>query len=310
MTSFEPRAEPRDLIGYGRAGAEVRWPDGARVAVNLVVNYEEGAERSFWMGDGVNEPPNELAYPPPPVRDLANESMFEYGSRAGIWRLQRLFDAYRLKVTFFGCAVAFELNPEVAAYVREAGHEVCCHGWRWEDVSRLEREVERDQMLKAIASIERTCGARPVGWYSKTPPSPATRELLVEEGGFLYDSDSFADDVPYFTEVLGRQHLVVPYSLVTNDSKYLPGHEFSEPSSFLDACRRAFDYLWEEGERRPKMMSIGLHPRWIGHPARMSALRDFVEHCLAKGGAWFARRDEIARCWIDHSGPATPTPSE
>src|SRR5262249_40498362 len=154
-------------------------------------------------------------------RDLATESVFEYGSRAGVWRLQRLFDAYGLKVTFFGCAVAFELNPEVAAYVREAGHEVCCHGWRWEDVSRLEREVERDHMLKAIESIERTCGERPVGWYSKAPPSPATRELLVEEGGFLYDSDSFADDVPYFTEVLGRRHLVVPYSLVTNDAKYI-----------------------------------------------------------------------------------------
>jgi peptidoglycan/xylan/chitin deacetylase (PgdA/CDA1 family) len=302
MTDETAAGPDRDLIGYGRAGLRVRWPGDARVAVSLCVNYEEGSERSYWAGDGVNEPPNELAYAAPPIRDLANESMFEYGSRAGIWRLTRIFDAHDIKVTFFGCAMAFELNPGVAGYVREAGHEVCCHGWRWEDVSRLEREIEREHMLRAISSIERTCGERPRGWYCKAPPSLHTRELLVEEGGFAYDSDSFADDLPYHVQVLGRRHLVIPYTFVVNDSKFIPGHEFSGPSSFLDICVRAFDELWDEGATHPKMLSVGLHPRWIGQPGRAAVLREFIEHCRDRGAVWFARRIDIAEWWEAHHG--------
>jgi peptidoglycan/xylan/chitin deacetylase (PgdA/CDA1 family) len=296
----EAPSPDRELIGYGRSGIAVEWPDRARVAINLVVNYEEGSERSFWAGDGRNEAPNELGYELPPIRDLANESIFEYGSRAGIWRLQRLFDELRLQVTFFGCAIAFELNPEVGAYIAEAGHDVCCHGLRWEDVSRLDRETEKEHLLRAIDSIQKTCGERPRGWYAKAPPSLSTRELLVEEGGFLYDSDSFADDLPYFVQVLGRRHLVIPYSFVTNDSRYLPGQGFATPSDFLDNCRRAFNLLWREGETRPKMMSVGLHPRWMGQPARASALREFLEHALAHEGVWFARRIDIAHWWLEN----------
>jgi peptidoglycan/xylan/chitin deacetylase (PgdA/CDA1 family) len=293
----------RDLVGYGRQGIAVQWPGAARIAINICVNYEEGSEISYWYGDGRNEGPQELGYASPPIRDLANESMFEYGSRAGVWRLQRLFDELGLKVTFFGCAVAFELNREVGAYIAEVGHDVCCHGVRWEDVSRLSREDEREHLLTAIASIEETCGARPRGWYGKAPPSLNTRELLVEEGGFLYDSDSFADDLPYFVEVLGTQHLVIPYSFVTNDSRYLPGQGFASPSDFLDNCRRAFDVLWREGETRPKLMSVGIHPRWLGQPARTSAFREFLEHALAHDGVWFARRLDVAEWWLaQHHG--------
>ncbi|GAB3854278.1 allantoinase PuuE [Nocardioides maradonensis] len=286
----------RDLIGYGRQGMQVRWPDEARIAVNLVINYEEGAEYSVASGDSISEPPPELAYPSV-GHDLATESIFDYGSRAGIWRLQRLLDEYGLPATFFGVARAFELNPEVGAYVREAAHDVCCHGLRWERVDVLSREEERSRIAEAVASIAETCGTRPDGWYCRAPASPNTRELLVEEGGFLYDSDSFADDVPYLVPVLGRQHLVVPYSFVTNDSKFAPGQSFSSAASFLDDTRRAFDYLWREGETAPKMLTIGLHPRIIGQPARASALREFIEHALGHDRVWFARRRDIASWW-------------
>ena len=290
----------RDFVGYGRRGITVRWPDEARVAVNLCINYEEGSEHSYWAGDGRNEGPQELGYRPPEIRDLANESMFEYGSRAGIWRLQSMFDELGIGVTFFGCARAFELNPEVGAYIREAGHDVCCHGLRWEDVSQLDRDTEREHLHEAVASITATCGSRPVGWYAKAPPSLNTRELLIEEGGFLYDSDSFADDLPYFVEVTGQRHLVIPYTFVTNDSRYLPGQGFGSPTDFLDNCRRAFDVLWREGAERPKLLTIGLHPRWIGQPARASALREFLDHVLTHERVWFARREEVARWWIAH----------
>ncbi|MFC5834427.1 GAF domain-containing protein [Nonomuraea insulae] len=292
----------RDLIGYGRAGRTVRWPGGARVAVCLVVNYEEGAEQSFWAGDRRNEIPQEFDYPPLGVRDLGNESIFEYGARAGIWRLQRLFDTLRLPVTIQGCAQAFELNPEVGAWIEEAGHDVCCHGYRWENVSVLPREVERERLAMAIESITSTCGRRPRGWYSRQPASVNTRELLVEEGGFLYDSDSFADDLPYYTEVLGRRHLIIPYSFTLNDGRFLPGQSYSGPEVFLDHCRRAFDQLWEEGGAgQPKMMTIGLHPRFVGQPARAHALGEFLRYAQDRGEVWFAGREDIARLWLGRS---------
>lgn len=302
----------RDLIGYGRDAPRVRWPEQARVAVVLAVNYESGSEQSHFAGDGRNEPPQEFAYSQPAFRDLGNESIFDYGSRAGIWRLQRIFDDYRLRVTFHGCAQAFEANPDVGAYVREAGHDVCAHGWRWEMVSQLSPEVEREHIQWAVESITETCGARPTGWYSKCPPSLSTRELLVEEGGFLYDSDSFADDLPYFVQVKGRRHLIIPYSFTTNDSKFHPGGGFSAPSSFGEYCIRAFDELWREGATRPKMMTVGIHPRLIGQPSRASALREFIEHCLAKGGVWFARKTDVAHWWTEHHqefGIASAAPS-
>ncbi|MEV0085088.1 polysaccharide deacetylase family protein [Saccharopolyspora sp. NPDC050642] len=296
--------EARDLVGYGREGLQVRWPNGARVAICLVINYEEGSEYSYANGDGRNEIPQEFDYPPLPVRDLGNETIFEYGARAGIWRLQRMFDELRLPVTFQACATALEMNPEVAAWIKEAGHDVCCHGYRWENVSTLDRETERQRLRMAIESIAETCGERPRGWYSRQPASVNTRELLVEEGGFLYDSDSFADELPYFVPVLGRDHLVVPYSFALNDGRFLPGQTLSGPDAFLDHCRRSLDYLWEEGATRPKLMSIGLHPRIIGQPARAHALREFLREAVDRGEIWWARRQDIAEFWWANHGPA------
>ena len=225
--------------------------------------------------------------------------MYEYGRRAGIWRLARLLDEFQLKCTFFGCAVAFEENPDVGRYIQEAGHEPCCHGWRWEQPYTLSREQEKTQLDAAVASIARTCGERPRGWYSFTPASLHTRELLVEEGGFVYDSDAFNDDLPYFVEVKGSRHLVVPYSLVYNDARFLAGQGYTDPTSFFDYCKRALDYLWREGETHPRMISIGLHARWAGQAGRAAALRDFIEYALEKGQVWFARRLDIANWWIE-----------
>ena len=304
MTSSRPSSNVpiRDLIGYGRGGLAVRWRDDARVAICLVINYEEGAEQSYPAGDGRNEEPQEFGYPPLPIRDFGNESIFEYGSRAGIWRLQRLLDDLGLPATIQGCAQAFELNPEVGAWVKESGNDVCCHGYRWENVSTLDRDTERSRLEMAVASIEATCGERPRGWYSRQPPSVNTRELLVEEGGFLYDSDSFADDLPFFVPVAGRQHLVIPYSFTLNDGRFMPGQSYSDPTSFVDYCKRHFDYLWEEGARSPKMMSIGLHPRFMGQPSRAHALKEFLMYALDRGSVWFARRLDIAEWWLEHHG--------
>ena len=294
-------AGDRDFIGYGRFGITVRWPGNARVAICLVINYEEGSEFSYASGDGKNEIPQEFDYPPLPIRDLGNESIFEYGSRAGIWRLQRILDELNLPATFQGCAQAFELNPEVGDWIREAGHDVCCHGYRWENVSILDRETERQRLNMAIESITGTCGERPRGWYSRQPASTNTRELLVEEGGFLYDSDSFADDLPFTVPVLGKEHLVIPYSFTLNDGRFLPGQSYTGPDVFLDHCKRAFDYLWEEGETQPKLMTIGLHPRIIGQPARAHALREFLRYAMDREGVWFTRRLDIAHWWLENS---------
>jgi len=294
---------PRRVFpGYGRRQPKVVWPNGAKVAVNLVVNYEEGSEYSKPAGDGRNEGLAEIPYVmDTQYRDLCAESVYEYGSRAGIWRLMRLFDEYDVKVTFYACAVALERNPEVGQWIQEAGHEPCSHGWRWSEHWLFDREQERQHMQWAIESIERTCGERPLGWYCRYGPSVNTRELVVEEGGFVYDADAYNDDLPYFTEVKGKRHLVVPYTLTYNDGRYVLPQGFSGPGDFFDICRRGLDEYMREGEAGyPKMMSIGLHPRWVGQAARVNALREFIEYAQAKGDVWFAKRIDIARWWLEH----------
>jgi peptidoglycan/xylan/chitin deacetylase (PgdA/CDA1 family) len=291
-------------VGYGRNVPRVKWPEGARVAVSLALNWEEGSEYSMPAGDGQNEGMAEMALTlgdkyQSTHRDLAVESIYEYGSRAGIWRLQRLFDELDVKCTFFGSAVAFERNPEVGKWLQQAGHEPCSHGWRWEEVWRLSREEEREHMLAAISSIEKTCGERPRGWYCRYGPSVNTRELLVEEGGFTYDSDAYNDDLPYFVDVNGSEHLVVPYTLTYNDGRYVVG-DYADPTSFFDYCSRGLDYLWDEGETHPRMMSIGLHSRWVGQAGRTHALKQFIEYAQAKGDVWFARRIDIAEWWLKY----------
>jgi peptidoglycan/xylan/chitin deacetylase (PgdA/CDA1 family) len=303
-SSRELRHQGRDFSGYGRWSPRVRWPDDARVAVSLVVNYEEGSEASFAAGDDRNEFVGEFGGPINPhadtVRDRCTESIFEYGSRAGVWRLARIFDEFEVKCTFFACAVALEVNPIVGAYIQEAGHEACSHGWRWEAPCTLQPADEAERIKLAVASIESTCGQRPQGWFSRCSPSAHTRELLVAEGGFLYDSDAYNDDLPYFCEVGAAKHLVIPYTFAYNDMRFVfPG--FADPMSFFTYCRMALDLLRAEGADRPKMMSIGLHPRWAGQAARAAALRAFVEYALEQGDVWFARRVDIAKWWIENA---------
>ncbi|AEA26338.1 Chitin deacetylase [Pseudonocardia dioxanivorans CB1190] len=292
----------RDLIGYGATPPAVEWPGGAKIAVSIVVNAEEGSEISWAAGDARNEGLGEIPYGmPAEYRDLCVESIYEYGARAGVWRLLRLFEEYRVPTTFYAAAVAFEQNPELAKAVVGGGHEVCSHGWRWEEPWVLSREEEREHMAAAIASFERTCGTRPVGWYCRYGPSVHTRELLVEEGGFLYDSDAYNDDLPYYVSVGDKRQLVVPYTMVYNDVKYAMPPGMASPTDFFDVCRRGFDELLREGRAgRPRMMSIGLHPRWAGQAGRTSALREFIEHAQRESDVWFATREQIARFWLEN----------
>ena len=238
----------RDLVGYGRRSPRVRWPDEARVAVSFCVNYEEGSEYSTELGDGRNEALGEIPYGlSGEYPDLTVQSIYEYGSRAGNWRLARLFDEYEIKVTYFACALALERNPDVGAWIREGDHEVCSHGYRWEEHWLLDEETEREHIARAVTSITETCSSRPLGWYCRYGPSTRTRRLLVEEGGFVYDSDAYNDDLPYFVDLGGRRHLVVPYTLTYNDIRYIMAQGYGSPTDFFDTCRRALDELRREG---------------------------------------------------------------
>lgn len=291
----------RDYIGYGKDGVQAKWPKNAKAVINIVVNYEEGSEQMKPLGDQENETFVEFnPLMPNNMRDLAVESVFEYGSRVGIWRLQRLFDELKIPITVFGCAVALERNPEVGAWIQEAGHDVCAHGWRWEKVWNLTREQEKQRIEWAVKSIEKTCGEAPKGWYCRYGPSVHTRELLVEHGGFLYDADAYNDEVPYFTNVLGKKHLVVPYSQTLNDGKFVRPQGYGGPTDFFDSLKRTLDYLIEEGETHPKIMSVGLHPRIIGQPSRISALKEFLIYAKEKEDVWIGRRLDIAKHWLEN----------
>ena len=293
---------PRDFVGYGRRPPVFRWPDGSGVAVSVVVNYEEGAELNLLDGDGVNDTWGEFSSTVEPAwRDLGTETHFEFGSRVGVWRLARMFDEYEIPVSVGACAVALERNPELCAWLRERDHEVLGHGYRWTDDWKLERQDERAQMQLAIDSVQRTTGQRVRGWYVRSFPSVNTRELLVEEGGFLYDSDSCNDELPYFVDVQGTPFLVVPYTKVFNDNRYLIAPTYSTPNDFFENLRLGLDYLVEESERGDggRMMTVGVHTRWTGQPNRAAALRRFIEYVLAKDGACFMRRVDIAQFWTD-----------
>jgi allantoinase len=289
----------RDFVGYGETPPHAEWPGGARIAVNFVLNVEEGSEYSISDGDGRSESAlTEVSAPRVPVgeRDLGAESMYEYGSRAGFWRVARLFRERGLLLTAFACALALERNPEQARHIRDMGYDVCCHGHRWIEHYKLGRDEEREQIRRAVASLEQTLGHRPSGWYSRYAPSVNTRDLVVEEGGFTYDSDSYADDLPYWVKVRERPHLVVPYSLVTNDAKLV--NAVTDSDTFFRQLRDAFDVLWAEGGDRPKMMSVGMHGRILGHPARAAGLMRFLDHVQSRDHVWVAKRVEIAEHWI------------
>lgn len=288
----------RDLVGYGEHPPKVRWGNDAKVAIQVVVNYEEGSEKTFAMGDGVNDGMYELPFAVDDQRDLAVESMYEYGSRAGIWRLFRIFDHTGIPVTFFGAAVALERNPTVAEKLTRRGDEVAGHGYRWSNHYEMTKDEEREAIKRAIASIERTCGKRPDGWYCREM-SVNTRDLIVEEGGFLYDSDTYNEDLPYWTTVHGHNHLVVPYSLVVNDARYILGTGYGSPEQFLETAKATVNRLRNDGDDLGRMMSIGLHPRITGNPARADALARFIEYATTLEDVVFMRRIDIARTFID-----------
>lgn len=288
----------RDLIGYADTPPDPKWPGDARIAVNFVMNYEEGSEPSIDDGEDYTE--TALTEAPPDTgvkgRDLAGEGMFAYGSRVGFWRLMRLFQERGLPMTVFGCALAIERNPRAAAAIRASGHDVCCHGWRWIEHYRLSEAEERDHIAKAIRSLQETVGERPLGWYCRYGPSVNTRRLVVEAGGFLYDSDAYDDELPYWVRVAGKPHLVVPYSLCNNDGKFMRGG-MATGGQFFEFLKDAFDMLWREGEKTPKMMSVGLHMRLVGHPARAAGLERFLDYVQSQEGVWITRRLDIARHW-------------
>jgi peptidoglycan/xylan/chitin deacetylase (PgdA/CDA1 family) len=294
-TDAEVAGPPRDITGYGEHPPNIRWQGGrTKIAIQLVVNYEEGSEKTFPMGDGVNDILYELPFALEGQRDLAVESMYEYGSRAGIWRLFRIFDNAGIPVTFFAAAVALERNPEVAAKLARRGDEAAGHGYRWSNHFEMTREQEREAIRRAVASIEATTGTRPVGWYCREM-STNTRELVVEEGGFEYDSDCYNDDLPYWTTVLGRPHLVVPYTLVVNDARYIVGTGYASPDDFFLTAQATLDRLRADGDDLGRMMSIGIHPRVTGNPARSDGLARFIAYAQGFGDVAFLRRIDIAR---------------
>jgi len=290
----------RDVVGYGANPPDPKWPGGARLAVNFVINYEEGSEASILDGEdhtefGLTESAN-IQFPAG-MRNLGAESMFEYGSRVGIWRLMRLFAEHGMPLTVFGCALALERNPDAAAAIRAAGHDVCCHGWRWVEHYLLDEAEERDHIKRAVASLQETIGERPLGWYCRYAPSENTRRLLVEEGGFLYDSDAYNDELPYWTVVDDKPHLVVPYSLTNNDVKFMRGY-LGTAADYFVFHKDAFDMLYCEGAAATKMMSVGIHMRITGHPARAAGLARFLDYVAGFDDVWVCRRDDIAKHWI------------
>lgn len=294
--SWEPT---RDFIGYGPNPPDPKWPGGARLALNFVVNYEEGSEPSMQDGEGYTETgltESSTSSLGLKGRDLAGEGMFEYGSRVGFWRIQRAFQERGLPLTVFGCALALERNQLAAQAIKAAGWDVCCHGWRWVRHFQLTEAEEREHIQKAVKSLKQTVGEPPAGWYCRYGPSVNTRRLLLEEGGFTYDSDYYGEELPFWQTVQGKPHLVVPYSLTNNDGKYAAGMVHSD--QWFGLVRDAFDVLYKEGATQPKMMSVGLHQRLIGHPGRMAGLWRFLDHVLKHRDVWVTRRLDIARHWI------------
>ncbi|ETC90136.1 allantoinase PuuE [Xanthomonas hortorum] len=287
----------RDLVGYGATPPAAQWPGGARIAVQFVINYEEGAENCVLNGDAGSEAfLSEMVgtQSHPGARAMAMESLYEYGSRAGFWRLHRLFTARNVPVTVFGVAQALASNPEAVAAMQAADWEIASHGLRWIDYQHMDESTERAHIAEAIALHTRVTGSRPLGWYQGRT-SPNTARLVAEEGGFVYDADSYADEVPYYDHRHGRAQLIVPYTLDANDMKFVAYNGFADGEPFFRYLRDSFEQLRSEGGR---MLSIGLHARIVGKPARAAALARFVDHVLASGDAWVARRIDIARHWL------------
>jgi putative urate catabolism protein len=306
--SSKASAAQRDFIGYADRRPHAKWPGNARVAVQFAINYEEGSEYNILDGDGrteigLAETPGGRV--PAGQRDLAFETMYEFGSRVGIWRLMEIFGERSVPVTIFGCAVALERNPNFTEAFLKAGHDLCCHGWRWEEHFRLSEAEEREHIQRAVDLVKRLTGEHPPGWYCRYGPSENTRKLLVEEGGFLYDSDAYNDELPYWASVGGRNHLVVPYTMDSNDSKFALAAGYSSAADFDSYLRDTFDQLYQEGARSPGLMSVGLHPRISGRPGRARALARFLDYIAGFDDVWVCRRLDVARHWATVHPPIT-----
>ena len=296
---------PRDMIGYGPEAPRLIWPGGARVAVQFVLNYEEGGENAVLHGDPASETfLSEIvgAQPYAGARHMSMESLYEYGSRVGVWRILSLFRERGVPITLFAVAMALERNPRVAEVALRDGHEICSHGYRWINYHGVAEDVEREHMARAIAIQTRLTGARPLGWYTGRA-SENTRRLVAEEGGFVYDADDYSDDLPFWSRMVDRPHLVVPYTLDANDMRFATPQGFNTGDDFFHYLRDSFDALYAEGATTPRMMSIGLHCRLIGRPGRIGALARFVEHVQAHDRVWLARRIDIARAFAAQVPP-------
>ncbi len=298
-------AYPRDLKGYGEQPPAADWPNGARLAVQVVLNYEEGGENCVLHGDDASECfLSEIigADPRQDVRHMSMESVYEYGSRVGVWRLRRLFADHQLPVTVFAVGMAVERYDKPVRELAADGHEICAHGYRWVDYQYVDEDTERAHMQKAIAAIETATGKRPLGWYTGRS-SPNTRRLVVEEGGFVYDADAYSDDLPFWNHDHGRPHLVIPYTLDVNDMRFATAQGFNSGEQFYNYVKDSFDVLYAEGERTPRMMSLGLHCRLSGRPGRFAALERFIRYARSFEDVWWCRRIDIARHWQDRHPP-------
>ena len=294
-----PKKYPRDMIGYGSKEPKVVWPNNAKLALQIVLNYEEGGENNILHGDKHSETFLSEIIGAQAFKDrhINMESMYEYGSRRGFWRLHKLFQEKKIPITIFGVAMALERNPEVCEAIKNGDYEVACHGWRWIDYQNVKKSTEKKDMKLAIKTIKKIFGKRPLGWYTGRC-SPNTRDLVFEDGEFLYDSDSYSDDLPYWEYKKNKKQLIIPYTLDNNDMRFATNQGFNSGDQFYTYLKDSFDTLYEEGKTNPKMMSVGLHCRLIGRPGRIQSLKKFLDYVLKFNDIWICKRIDIAKHWI------------
>ena len=290
---------PRNMIGYGSKQIKVVWPNNAKLALQIVLNYEEGGENCVLHGDKYSETflSEIIGAQPIKGRHINMESFYEYGSRRGFWRLHKLFSERKIPITIFGVAMALERNPEICEAIKNGDYEVASHGWRWIDYQNVKKSEEKKHMKLAIKKIKEIFGERPLGWYTGRC-SPNTRDLVFEEGGFLYDSDSYSDDLPYWEIRKKKKQLIIPYTLDNNDMRFVANQGFNTGDHFFTYLKDSFDALYEEGKTNPKMMSVGLHCRLVGRPGRIQSLKRFLEYVLSHKDVWICKRIDIAKHWI------------
>ena len=296
-----PKKNIRNFIGYGAKGKKIIWPDNARLALQIVLNYEEGGENCVLNGDKYSETflSEIIGAKAIKGRHISMESIYEYGSRAGFWRLNNLFKEKRIPVTIFGVGLALKQNPEVCEAIKKGNYEVAAHGYRWIDYQNIKKSVEKKHMKQAINTIKEIFGSRPLGWYTGRC-SPNTRDLVFDDGNFMYDSDSYSDDLPYWEYRGKKKQLIIPYTLDNNDMRFATNQGFNTGDHFYNYLKDSFDALYEEGKTSPKMMSVGLHCRLVGRPGRIQSLKKFLEYVLKFDDVWICKRIDIAKHWIQN----------